>query len=79
MQLEIDVMSFEEEAIDKVFHNMPAVRNDIILLLSGQDFHNLATVEGKEALRLAVLESIQQSARTDLVIENVFFTTFIMQ
>ncbi|MEH6616229.1 MAG: flagellar basal body-associated FliL family protein [Porticoccus sp.] len=81
LQLSLQIMSYEQAAIDKVFTNMPAVRNSLIMLFSGQDYDYLNTVEGKENLRKEVLTSIHQVVRlkNNLKVNDVFFTGFVMQ
>ena len=81
LQLSLQVMSFDEEAIEKVEANMPAVRNNLILLFSGQDYGFLTTVEGKEKLREEVRDSINELIHlTDKSkVNEVFFTGFVMQ
>ena len=81
LQIEMQIMSYEQDVIDKVESNMPAVRNGLILLFSDQDYPSLNTVEGKENLRKQVLDSINKVIRakgTDRV-DDVFFTGFVMQ
>lgn len=81
LQIEMQVMSFDQAVIDKVEANMPAVRNDLILLLSDQDYPSLATVEGKDGLRKEVLDSINKVVRAKgaFRLENVYFTGFVVQ
>lgn len=81
LQLSLQIMSYEQDAIDKVSNNMPAVRNSLIMLFSGQDYDYLNTVEGKESLRKEVLNSIHQVVRfkNNLKVNDVFFTGFVMQ
>jgi flagellar FliL protein len=81
LQLSLQVMSFEQSAIDKVAANMPAVRNTLILLLSAQDYDSLATLEGKENLRSQVLDSVNKVVRLkgDTKVNEVFFTGFVIQ
>lgn len=81
LQIEMQVMSYDQGVIDKVEANMPAVRNDLILLLSDQDYPALGTVEGKDALRKQVLDSINSVIRSKgaFRVENVYFTGFVVQ
>lgn len=81
LQLSLQIMSYEQDAIDTVSNNMPAVRNSLIMLFSGQDYDNLNTVDGKENLRKEVLNSIHKVVKFkgNLKINEVFFTGFVMQ
>lgn len=81
-QLSISVLSFKQEVIDAIEKHKPMVRNNILLLLSAQDPVQLKKPEGKDTLRAQILEIlrklVQEREEIDGV-EEVFFTTFIMQ
>lgn len=81
LQIELQAMSYEQEVLDKVAANMPAVRNKLILLFSSQNYESLNTLEGKEALRRQALESINTLLRFDgeHSVEELFFTGFVVQ
>ena len=81
LQLSLQVMSYQQEAIDRVDANMPAVRNSLIMLIGSQNYEDLKTNEGKEALRKAILDSVQQVARlkANQTLEDVLFTGFVLQ
>jgi flagellar basal body-associated protein FliL len=49
------------------------------MLFSGQDFEQLASMEGKEALRLAALQAIHEATPSKKKIDDVFFTGVVMQ
>jgi flagellar protein FliL len=85
LQLSMDVMFYDQTRIDMLHSRMPAIRNDIILLLSDKDFDTLNSVESKEIIRQEILEIV--SKNLNLVYEQVrdnneaeiYFTNFIMQ
>ncbi|MFT4518760.1 MAG: flagellar FliL protein [Halioglobus sp.] len=81
LQLTLQAMSYDQAAVDKVQANMPAVRNNLILLFSTQDYDVLNTVEGKENLRKEVTDSINQVVRLsgESMVNDVFFTSFVVQ
>jgi flagellar FliL protein len=81
LQLTLQVMSYHQEVVDKVDANMPAVRNKLIMLFSGQDYDALNTSEGKENLRKEVLTSIEEVLRLkgEMTVSDVYFTGFVMQ
>ena len=81
VQMELQIMSYQQEALDKVEVNMPAVRNSLIMLFGAQSFDELRTVEGKEKLRQDVKSTIQKAVKLkgSLKIDDVYFTTFVMQ
>lgn len=82
LQAKIEVMSKKPEAIEALKLHMPAVRNALVLLLSGQSYDSLLSAEGKEQLRIQVLAAIQAIMKEqagDPGIEAVYFTGFVMQ
>lgn len=81
VQADMQLMAHSQDIIDKAEKNMPAVRNRLIMLLSDQDFEALRKVEGKEALRAAVRDAVNEAldATGDDVIKDVFFTSFVLQ
>lgn len=81
LQLSMQVMAYEQDVIDTVETNDPAIRNQLIMLFSGQDYDALATLEGKEQLRQDVLVAINEVIKMDADngVQDVFFTAFVMQ
>ena len=82
IQLEIQLMARQQIYIDQAVQNMPAIRNAIILLLSGQKYSELRTAAGKEKLRGDILAKVQEIIGANPKvpgIEAVYFTMFIMQ
>ncbi|AOV16637.1 hypothetical protein BJI67_05765 [Acidihalobacter aeolianus] len=82
LQVGIDVMARSHKIIDAVKQNMPAVRNRLISLLSGQKYAVVSTQAGKEALRKQVLENINEVLKANgetKPVEQVYFTNFVMQ
>lgn len=81
LQIELQVMSFSEPALEKVAANMPAVRNRLILLFSSQNYAALTTLEGKETLRGEVVTAINEQLRLggDDRVHEAFFTNFVVQ
>lgn len=81
LQLSLQVMARDQEIIDKVELNDPAIRNKLIMLFSGQDFESLGTIEGKEQLRQDALVAVNEvmGLEPESGVEEVFFTGFVMQ
>lgn len=81
LQIELQVMARDQDIIDKVEANMPAVRNKVILLLSAQNYDAVSTVEGKEQLRQEVLAAVNESLQLTEgdALEDAFFTNFVVQ
>ena len=82
LEVSLEVMSREEKVIEAVKQHMPAIRDRLVLLFSSQESKIIATREGKEALRNKVLTEIQQVLQEQINqpgIEQVYFTSFVMQ
>ena len=83
LQVTVEAMSRDVAAIEALKNFEPAVRNDLVMLFSGQDNATLMTVEGKEKLRAATLASIRKVIDSEggnsKLIEAVYFTSFVIQ
>ncbi len=82
LQIKIQVMSRDQDALDALEQHMPVVRNNILLLLSGQKFEDVSTTPGKEKLRRDILKAISKVLKKETGasgIDAVYFTSFIMQ
>jgi len=82
MQITLQVADRRQAVIDAVKEHSPAIRNALVLLFSSQDPEVLNTREGKENLRQQALEEIrkvlkEQTGKGEL--ENLYFTSFVMQ
>ena len=65
LQVGIEIMSRDQRVIDAINKNMPAIRNDLILLLSDQDPEALHGREGKAKLRKSLRTAIQKVVNTE--------------
>jgi len=85
LQLSLDLMFHEQAMLDRVKEHMPAIRNDLILLLSNQEFETLSSPDGKEVLREKIMVAVNEILEIDpatLAEEDagqVYFTNFVMQ
>ena len=82
LQTMIEVMARDEKTINAVTKHMPAIRNNIVLLLSSQTYASLSTQKGKEELRAKVLAEVQRILKEQTGepgVEAVYFTAFVMQ
>jgi len=82
LQVSVEIMSYDQAAIDAVGVHMPVIKNNIILLLSNQAFEDLVSVEGKKEIRQKMLKEIQailEKYKTESAVEEVYFTNFVMQ
>jgi flagellar FliL protein len=72
----------EEKAATAVELHMPALRHELVLLLSRQQAAALERVEGRERLRNEALESVRRALSENANaegIEDLLFTSFIVQ
>lgn len=84
LQVEIELMARSESVLERVQLHMPAIRNDLILLLSQQDPVALRSHSGKTELRNDILEAVRAivaPGEPDAApnVEAVYFTNFVMQ
>ncbi len=82
LQLSIELMSYQQEAIDAVQVHLPVIKNNLILMLSSQSYGTLITIEGKEEIRKMAISEIQAiltKYEVEAAIEEVYFTNFVMQ
>ncbi len=82
LQLSIELMSYQQEAIDAVQVHLPVIKNNLILMLSSQSYGTLITIEGKEEIRKMAINEIQAiltKYEVEAAIEEVYFTNFVMQ
>lgn len=83
LQVTVEAMSRDPLVVEAIKSNEPAVRNDLVLLFSSQQYDVLMTAEGKEKLREQTLEAIRKTVAAEggkpEAVENVYFTSFVIQ
>jgi flagellar protein FliL len=83
LQVTVGIMTrdLKTEAIIK--DNDPRVRNDLLMILSGQNYASVSSNEGKEELRKKCLEAIRaittEMGGEGAKVEALYFTSFVMQ
>ncbi len=83
LQVAAQLMTRDPAVAELAKVHMPAIRNDLLLLLGNQQVDVVATREGKEALRLQALDAVRkiiaaEGGKAD-AIEALYFTSFVMQ
>ena len=82
LQVGIDLMTYDADAVHALEKHAPVLRSDLILLLSDQSQETLLSREGKEALREEALAEVRR-VMTELngkpAVESLYFTSFVMQ
>ncbi|WP_058834650.1 flagellar basal body-associated FliL family protein [Luteimonas abyssi] len=82
LQVEVQVVTRDPQAVDHLRTHAPALRARLLMLFAQQTYEGLATREGKEALRDEALGEVQavMMAETGLpVAESLLFTSFVTQ
>ena len=82
MQVSITMQGRNQADLDALKVHMPVIRNNLVMLFSGQDFSTLASPVGQEMLRQKATASVQEVAQKELgkvVIEQLLFTNFVLQ
>jgi flagellar FliL protein len=83
LQITVQVMTRDPATVELLKANDPVVRNDLLLLFANQKSEVVAARAGKEKLRSDALTAIRHvvelgGGKPDHV-ENVYFTSFVMQ
>ena len=83
LQITAQVMTRDLHMKEFLEANNPIIRNDLLLLFGNKQVEEVATQEGKEALRAAALEAVRKIVEAEEgdpeEIEAVYFTSFVMQ
>ncbi len=83
VQLEIDLMSRLADAPLYIETHMPAIRHQMVMDLSSRGYDQLRSIEGKQLaldqIRDRVNGILLDNTGKDGVIEEVYFSSFVMQ
>jgi flagellar FliL protein len=82
MQVSITMLGRDQADLEALKAHMPVIRNNLVMLFSGQDFATLASPVGQEMLRQKATASVQEVAQKELgkvAIEQLLFTNFVLQ
>ncbi|MGH8551439.1 MAG: flagellar basal body-associated FliL family protein [Methylococcales bacterium] len=82
LQVTMTALVQSQDVAGAIQKHEPVIRNNLLLLLGGQDPAGLRTREGKEELRNLVLKEVQtilEQRTGGQGIEEIFFTGFVMQ
>lgn len=82
LQIEVQLMTRDEEVLEALERHTPAIRNRLLLLFTDLDPERVQHREGREALQEAardqVIETLEAEGEPD-ELESVMFTSFVMQ
>jgi flagellar protein FliL len=82
LQVQIQVLTYVSDVAEQLEKHRPLIRNNLSILFAQQKSIDLRTPEGKEALQKKVLDTIQgviNKYGKGGEVDNVFFTSFVMQ
>lgn len=82
LQISIQVLTFSDDVAAQIEKHKPLIRNNLVTLFGLQKSVDLRAPEGKEALQKSALKVIQDVIDTQGgggEVDNVFFTSFVMQ
>ncbi len=82
LQVTIEVGTRDPAVVEQIKEHRPAIRNNLVFLLKGQDPVELDTREGMEKLRKETLAAVQEVLKAETGkpgVEAVYFTSFVMQ
>lgn len=83
LQVSMEIMTRAPEAAQILKENNPLLRNDLLMLFGGQEYDDVATPDGREALRAHALDTargvVKKEGGKPTDIEAVYFTSLVMQ
>ncbi|HEY0288148.1 MAG TPA: flagellar basal body-associated protein FliL [Pseudomonas sp.] len=82
MQVSITLLARDHADLEALKVHMPVIRNNLVMMFSGQPFDTIATPVGMEMLRQKATASVQEVAQKELgktVIDQLLFTNFVLQ
>jgi flagellar FliL protein len=83
LQVSVQILTRDSGTAELLKLHEPVIRNDLLFLLGNQQYATIVSREGKEKLRQQSLEAVRkvianEGGKSNLV-EQVFFTSFVMQ
>lgn len=82
LQLSLEAGTRDPAVAEQIREHRPAIRNNLVFLFKAQDPAELDTREGMEKLRAETLAAIREVLKAETGkpgVENVYFTSFVMQ
>jgi flagellar FliL protein len=78
LRVTMDLELAQSSDTNKVNERLPQVRDRILMILPSKTFEDVASVEGKSALRDEIIGKLN-SLFPRAVVTNIFFTEFVVQ
>lgn len=82
LQIKVALMSHEPTILDSAKHNLPMIQDALRTLFTEQGYDTVSTVAGREQLQqqaLAKIRSLLQQETGSDGLEQIYFTSFILQ
>ncbi|MCP4389656.1 MAG: hypothetical protein GY802_15270 [Gammaproteobacteria bacterium] len=82
LQISIQVLTFNDDVAKDLEKHKPLIRNNLLVLFGAQKSAELRATEGKEKLQKSALETVQTVVNeqgSGGEVDNLFFTSFVMQ
>ena len=82
LQISMQVLTFNDDVAKDLEKHKPLIRNNLLVLFGKQKSAELRVPEGKEQLQKSALEAVQTVVNehgSGGEVDNVFFTSFVMQ
>jgi flagellar FliL protein len=90
LQVTVELMSRDEHVITALKTHMPVIRNNLLMLLGGQQITSLTNREDKEKIRQLALAEVQKILKDNPsgeedgdehagTVEDLYFTSFVVQ
>ncbi len=82
LQISMQVLTFNDDVAKDLEKHKPLIRNNLLVLFGEQSSAELRAPEGKEKLQKSALETVQTVVNeqgSGGEVDNVFFTSFVMQ
>lgn len=82
LQVSMQVLTFNSDVAAELEKHKPMIRNNLVILFGNQKSIDLRAPQGKDKLQKAALDVVQlviNESGSGGEVDNVFFTTFVMQ
>lgn len=82
LQVSVSLMTYSQEALDKIEAHMPLLRHHLVLLFSDQKFADLKTREGKTKLQEQALATVREAlveVTGEPLVEAVYLPSIVGQ
>ena len=82
LQISMQVLTFNDDVAEELEKHKPLIRNNLLVLFGQQKSADLRAPDGKERLQQSALETVQTVINehgSGGEVDNVFFTSFVMQ